>query len=709
LFENPGDLNLIEITEQSGIITEPGLQDGVGYPSCWTDYDKDGFLDLLLTFRSFDPVKSVRLYRNNGDKTFTDVSSEVGISDDLGSTPLAAGFMDFNNDHYEDILIVQDYGGGHILLLSDQNGKFIDASDSSTLTLDDLAGNGMSATIGDINWDGLMDIYMTNTSTDAFFLNRGDGNFISAGAAIGLNTEAYTFGSTFFDMDCDSDLDLYAVRDGLIENDFATTGLFERTIEVVSTPTDIPTTSIIAGDFNGDGYPDLAGNRNMGAILYQNNTQKNNWLTINAYGTTSNYFAVGTRLILTANDKKLVRHIQCGQDFCSQQTYTQFFGLEEDEIAEKLTIIWPSGLVEEFEELVGNTNYVFEEGNGFDVDLKFTGYTDVSTCGVENPTILSAQGLNPPFEYSVFNSENELIQTGHLESSFQKDSIFIENGVYSIELTDVEGLQILNEFFVKKKDYNPHVDLIKFEIERYNCEEDRAIVDLEVEVGPEITNVRWIPNTGGTGAYYYEDGVFSYDNLPLHFREYKLEVSNLCTTKVFELSVEEPTEEELLGLELEIINPSGMDAMDGSVTVHCTFGVPPYTYLWKDAFGVNLSLDQSLEMQGSGYYSVKVEDNENCERRHSFYLGLLSDFKDEYFSEFEISPNPTNESIWLKLNQDEQIIDKLNIYNGQFQAVQKFDDFNAINPIDVSHLNPGLYFLEVRKGNKRGIKKLIIH
>lgn len=691
LFENQGGLNLVDITEQSGIETQPGDKDGVSYPSCWSDYDEDGYLDLLLTFRSFNPLKSIRLYRNNGDKTFTDVTNEVGIADDLGSTPLATGFMDIDNDTYEDIIVLQDYSGGHILLQNDQNGNFIDISQSSTIGVDNLAKNAMSASFSDLNFDGLMDLYITNTSTNVYFENSGNGVFVERGAYYGLGYNDYTFGATFLDIDCDTDSDLYVVLKGLMMNGETVDSYFEEDHEVLNLDSRAPSTSIISGDFNDDGYPDLVGNRNMSTLLYQNNNQGNNWIKINAQGTTSNYFAIGTRLILESNGKKIIRHIQCGQDFTSQQSYSQFFGLGENQMAEKLTIIWPNGLQEEYFNLEANMHYHFQEGIGYTIDLKYTGYNKVSFCESENPTIISCQGLNPPFNYTLLNNQNEILIEGQLENQFQKDSIFLDNGIYTINILDNLGTESIKNILVANKALNSIATVNYIEYKGYDCEVDEALFDLEFTVQPNLVYNNWDPPyTSWGNGNNYEDGIFSYSDIPLAPDTYNITLHNGCETKVITFDIEEYTDSG--EVELNLTEATSNTTSDGSITATPNFGTAPHEYLWRDELYFPIGDQATLENLESGLYRLTVEDSLTCIRDLTVFLDFTSSTKNELSSDLLIKPNPAQNQIQFQYNSQVQISDT-KIYNAEGELVKYLPQIHTNESININHLPAGLYFL----------------
>jgi len=125
-------------------------------------------------------------------------------------------------------------------------------------------------------------------------------------------------------------------------------------------------------DFDHDGDLDIAINHNPGdtgrtsdipAILYENRVgQKRNWLAIDLEGVKSNRDAVGAKIQLVAGKLSLFRHVQGGSAYAGQMTQRIYFGLDQQERVDSLTVTWPSGLVERFTSLEVNHSIHIVEG-----------------------------------------------------------------------------------------------------------------------------------------------------------------------------------------------------------------------------------------------------------------------------------------------------------------------------------------------------------
>ena len=142
------------------------------------DYDNDGDMDLYVTnFASveFAPLPDV-LYRNDGKDVFEDVTAEAGVG--IEDYSLGAAFGDLDNDGHLDLYVVIN-GGPNILYRNNGDGTFTDVT--SEAGVGDV-GFGSNAALGDIDNDGYLDIYVANAgypdedNPDVLYLNNGGAN-----------------------------------------------------------------------------------------------------------------------------------------------------------------------------------------------------------------------------------------------------------------------------------------------------------------------------------------------------------------------------------------------------------------------------------------------------------------------------------------------------------------------------------------------------
>ena len=214
LYHNNGNGTFTDVTEKAGLLHE-GTRWGSG--CSFVDYDRDGHLDLVLgNYLKFDPAKipkpgessfcnwkgipvncgpkglppgDVRLYHNNGDGTFSDVSEKSGVAKAKGSYCMTIAAADFDNDGWPDLYIACD-STPSFLFKNNHDGTFTDVGLETGVALneDGMEQAGMGLGIGDYNLDGNLDILKTHFADDTAVLYRNDGkgNFEDVTNASGL-------------------------------------------------------------------------------------------------------------------------------------------------------------------------------------------------------------------------------------------------------------------------------------------------------------------------------------------------------------------------------------------------------------------------------------------------------------------------------------------------------------------------------------------
>lgn len=235
LYRNNGDGTFKDVTQESGFEKNYGF--GMGCVSA--DYDNDGYADLYLT-----NFGSNQLYRNNGDGTFSDMTTKAGVGDNRWS--VSASFGDYNFDGYLDLYVanyldyqietahpcilegVHIYCGPHeypgaqdTLYRNNGDGTFSDVTDKSGVI---NAGKGMGVLFTDFNNDGRPDIFVANDAVEDFlYHNNGDGTFTDVAVSTGVayNSEGRataSMGIANGDYDNDGLLDLFITNFSLEVN-----------------------------------------------------------------------------------------------------------------------------------------------------------------------------------------------------------------------------------------------------------------------------------------------------------------------------------------------------------------------------------------------------------------------------------------------------------------------------------------------------------
>ncbi len=196
LYHNNGDGTFSDVTSEAGVV-DSSASNGVA----WGDYNNDSWLDLYVANFGINT-----LFRNNCDGTFTDVTFEAGVADSGGGE--AVTWVDYDNDGQLDIYVV-NLGGPNVLYRNLGDGIFGDASETSGLA---DYGTGENAAWADYDNDGLQDVYISNRYTNALYHNNGDGTFTDVRFEAAVADTGRGHGICWGDYNKDGWLDLYLVN-----------------------------------------------------------------------------------------------------------------------------------------------------------------------------------------------------------------------------------------------------------------------------------------------------------------------------------------------------------------------------------------------------------------------------------------------------------------------------------------------------------------
>ena len=339
------------------------------------DYDRDGDLDLYVAnyvdFRMdenpwcgdrkpgyrmycnptiFDGTAS-RLYRNNGNGTFTDVSKPAGVANPAGKG-LGVVFCDYDRDGDQDIYVANDLVR-NFLYRNNGDGTFQDVAYAASVGFD-INGKpqaGMGVDCGDVDGDGLPELFVTNFSEElnTLYKNHGDGTFEDVTQQIGLGSGFLPlgFGTKMYDYDNDGDLDIHVTNGHVIDNVKLYTPalsyeqkdlLYENAggkFKDVSARAGgaLQNTRVGRGlavaDFDNDGFLDVAiSSLGRKAVLLRNRgVSKGTGSQIRAEGMTSNKFGLGATVRVQTPGTLQVREINNAASYQSANDIRLHVGL----------------------------------------------------------------------------------------------------------------------------------------------------------------------------------------------------------------------------------------------------------------------------------------------------------------------------------------------------------------------------------------------
>ena len=381
LFRNDGQGAFTDVSDDAGV-ADPGWSTGAGF----LDLDDDGDLDLYvvnyvnwsidnelkcyigkaLTYcppANYNSPSIDRLYRNDGDGTFSDVTTQSRINLSFGNGFGLVG-ADFNGDGRTDLFVANDMTVDQFWV-NQGNLRFKDEAMLWGSAVDEhgIAKAGMGVAAGDIDNDADVDVVVVNLEgqTDSFFRNEGT-HFHDATAELGLGLSGQftRFGVVLADFDNDGRLDIYEAN-GMVSapspdvgNVFDEPNVLLRRLpegrfrEVLPrggvTPSLEHTSRGVAiGDVDDDGGLDLlVANRDGPAYLLMNDVPgRGNWVRFRVVLQDVARDAYGATVSALIGDTRVYRNAQPDGSYLSYSDPRVHFGLGEHTEAREVAVRWP--------------------------------------------------------------------------------------------------------------------------------------------------------------------------------------------------------------------------------------------------------------------------------------------------------------------------------------------------------------------------------
>ena len=394
LYRNNRNGTFTDIAEQAGLAAG-GWSAGCGF----ADYDRDGHLDLFVSrYVSIDlvnlpefgkgktcqyrgiavqcgprglPGESDFLFHNDGNGHFTEVGEKAGVSDPRRYFGLGVAWFDYNGDGWPDLYVANDSGPSY-LYENQKNGTFKEVAFPMGVAVSEDGGEqgGMGVAIGDYENSGRLGIYKTNFAEEYDSLFRNDGDHftdVSFRSKTAPSSLPYVkWGTAFFDYDNDGLLDIIAANGHVYPqldkaHSGAAAGYRQRrllyhnrgdgTFDEVAAQfgpvlmEERVSRGLAVGDLDNDGRLDVVINDLDGGpqVLHNELTPAGNWLLVKLVGRGENTDAIGAVVKVRAGKLSLMRVVQSGTSYLSQDDMRRHFGLGAQTEAESVDVLGPDG------------------------------------------------------------------------------------------------------------------------------------------------------------------------------------------------------------------------------------------------------------------------------------------------------------------------------------------------------------------------------
>lgn len=393
-LRNNGDGTFTEIASELGLSLDNDLGAGV----CFFDANLDGALDLYIANYVEDPIaKNIkrttegfpsypgpldfrggqdRFYLSQGDGTFVDMTKDAGF-DGFATTSMGVVAADLDWDGDDDIVIVNDVDK-NLLFLNDGKGHFEECGviHGVAFSYDGRMNGNMGIDVGDIDNDGLLDLYSTTFSNEYPVLYRNSGNAMFEDALLASNAGKELFphanwGVAIFDMENDGDKDIFVANghtDPMVQSWAYTTawkvknsvfenrgkGKFQLLGDEVGNGLQVVESSrgMVAEDFDNDGDLDvIILNSKSKATVLRNESRTGGWIQLTFRGTKSPRDGTGVRVEFDGGKGKFVDEVIHSRSYQSSFGNRIHIGLGTEPSIGSLKIHWPSGITESIDQV----------------------------------------------------------------------------------------------------------------------------------------------------------------------------------------------------------------------------------------------------------------------------------------------------------------------------------------------------------------------
>jgi hypothetical protein len=357
LYHNNGDGTFTDVTEKLGIDTESYYGLGV----LWLDYDKDGCLDLYVANDSSPSL----LYHNNCKGGFTEVGAEAGVaynSDGREQAGMGIDAADYDRDGWLDIVKTNFSDDDNNLYHNDRNGEFTDLAGAAGVGAISNPYLGFGAKFLDYDNDGWPDIFIANGHVDPQVEGQSFG--------VGYAERPFLFHNVA-DKSADKLADKVSDKSGdksVSDKSVSKTGRFEEVGEKAGgalTKKYVGRAALTADFWNRGRQDLLITNLDASPVLLRNEVPSiGHWLRIKTIGSKSNRDGFGARIEIKVDGVTRYSEARAGSSFESSSDPRVHFGLGAATKVESVVIRWPSGVIDKLGPEAADQELVIREGRG---------------------------------------------------------------------------------------------------------------------------------------------------------------------------------------------------------------------------------------------------------------------------------------------------------------------------------------------------------
>ena len=330
LFHNLGAGKFEDVTGKAGVGDPTSKSLGIAV----LDYDGDGWPDIFVA----NDTQPNKMYRNNGNGTFTEKGVAAGVAfseDGVARGAMGADAADYDRSGRPHLLVGNFANQMLALYRNEGNGLFVDEAPSSTVGRASLLSLAFGVFFFDYDLDGQQDIFAVNGHIEEeiarvqpkvlykqiplMFRNLGKGRFDSVGASLGaaFNVPQVGRGAAYGDYDRDGDLDILLIN-----------------------------------------------NQGPARLLRNDGGNKNHWLSIRTVGTKANHDGIGAVVRVESASGVQMQTVHSGSSYCSQSDLALTFGLGPDTTVKSVDVVWPSGTKDRVTGVAANQFVRLQEGIG---------------------------------------------------------------------------------------------------------------------------------------------------------------------------------------------------------------------------------------------------------------------------------------------------------------------------------------------------------